>query len=447
MNSKSLSRRQFIQQAGIGAGVTAVSTRSSIGASIQGANDRIGVGFIGFGIRGPFLLRAVEPIPDAEIRSCCDLYDGHFEGIKELGHPNVSTTRRYEDVLADKDIDVVIVATPDHWHKKIVLDSLSAGKDVYIEKPMTHRWQDAAEFVDAVKRTGRILQVGSQQASNPANEQAIEMIRSGKLGNITYLSAAILRNTPTGAWYYPIPPDANEETVDWKRFIGDTPWHDFDLDRFFQWRLYWEYSGGLPTDLFVHMITLTHTLMDVRVPKRVISMGGIYNWKDRREVPDHLSALVEYDKGFVLALNSSANTAHRVPFLTIMGTEGAIEFQENGTGFTYYSEPIRDSYWYSTLGWPKETRLAYYEAHDIDPATNRPRNAPSGAKPETIKVEGDNLGAHMKNFFNYVREHKQPFEDALFGGQCATVGHMTNISYREGKPVIWDKDQDKVVVV
>ena len=272
------------------------------------------------------------------------------------------------------------------------------------------------------------------------------MIRSGKLGNITYLSASILRNTPTGAWYYPIPPDANEKTVDWKRFIGDTPWHDFDLHRFFQWRLYWDYSGGLPTDLFVHMITLTHTLMDVRVPKRVTSAGGILNWKDYREVPDHLSALVEYDKGFVLALNSSANTAHRTPFLSIMGTEGTIEFQENGTAFTYYNEPIRDSYWYSTLGWPAKTRLAYYEAHDIDPQTNRPRNSPSGAKPETIKVEGDNLGAHMANFFNCVRERKQPLEDAEFGGQAATVGHMTNIAFREGRPVLWDKEQNKVVV-
>lgn len=441
---KALTRRHFMQKAGIAAGAAAGVAANARSAGIQGANDRIGVGFIGFGIRGPFLLRAVEKVPGAEVRACCDLYDGRLEGIKEMGHPSIQLTRAYEEVVANRDVDVVIVATPDHWHKKITLDSLSAGKDAYVEKPMTYRWEDGPVFADAVKRYNRVLQVGSQQASNPVNAKAIELIRSGALGKITYISGAILRNTPTGAWYYPIPLDASEKTIDWKRFIGDSKWYDFDADRFFRWRLYWDYSGGLPTDLFVHMITLTHSLMGSRMPSKVAAIGGIFNWKER-EVPDHLSALAEYDD-FVLSLTSSANTVHRAPFLTVMGTEGALEFNDMGTGLTYYRQPIRDSYSYSTLGWPEKTRLAYYEAHNIDPQTHRPRNTPEGAPPENINIPGDHLEAHMRAFFDAVRTRKQPLEDVDFGDKAATVGHMVNLSYRSGKTAVWDSARKSVVL-
>lgn len=441
---QALNRRQFIQQAGVAAGVATTSTAGVRSTGVQGANDRIGVGFIGFGIRGPFLLRAVEKIPGAQVTACCDLYDGRLEGIREMGHPSIQLTKAYEEVLSNRDVDVVIVSTPDHLHRKLTLDSLAAGKDVYVEKPMTYRWEEGPEFIEAVKRHNRVLQVGSQQASNPVNAKAMELIRSGALGKITYITGSILRNTPTGAWYYPIPLDASEKTVDWKRFIGESKWYDFDLDRFFRWRLFWEYSGGLPTDLFVHMITLVHTLMGSKMPSRVTAMGGILNWPDR-DVPDHLSALAEYD-GFILSLTSSANALHRLPFLSIMGTEGALEFNDTGTSLVHYRQPIRDSFWYSTLGWPEKTRLAYYEANDIDPQTHRPRNAPQGGPPETIAVQGDHLLEHMKAFFEAVRTRKQPLEDAEFGDKASNVGHMVNLSYRAGKPAVWDAARSAVVV-
>ncbi len=439
---QALNRRRFFQQAGAAAGVAA--SGSLVGARVQGANDRIGVGFIGFGIRGPFLLRAVEKVAGAEVRACCDLYDGRLQGIREIGYPSIQLTRAYEEVLANKDVDVVIVATPDHWHKRIALDSMEAGKDLYVEKPLTYRWEDGAVLAKAVRTSGRILQVGSQQASNPVNAKAIELISSGALGRVTYIRGAILRNTPTGAWYYPIPLDASEETIDWKRFIGDSKWYDFDPNRFFRWRLYWEYSGGLPTDLFVHLITLTHSLMGSRMPRRVTAAGGVLQWQDR-EVPDHLSAVAEYD-GYILELTSSANSVHRVPFLTVMGTEGALEFNDMGTALTYYREPVRESYWYSTLGWPEKARLAFYEANNIDPQTHRPRNTPEGGKPETFNVAGDHLELHMKAFFEAVRTRRQPFEDVEFGSLAATVGHMVNLSYRSGKPAFWDQAQQAVRV-
>lgn len=446
MTKNSMTRREFIQNTGITAGAAAVSTGTGLGRSIIGANDRIGVGFIGFGIRGPFLLQAVEKSEGSEVRACCDLYDGRLQGMSEKGYPNILKTKAYEEVIQHKDIDVAIIATPDHWHKKIALDSMDAGKDIYVEKPMTYRWEDTKDFVDAVKRSGRILQVGSQQASNPVNEKALELIRSGALGNITYIAASIMRNTPTGAWYYPIPLDASEETIDWKRFIGDAPWYDYDPDRFFRWRLYWDYSGGLPTDLFVHMITLAHTLMGGKMPKKVSAMGGVFNWTEKREVPDHLSALAEYPDGYVLSLTSSANSAHRTPFMAIMGTEGALEFSDNGAGMTYYHEPINDGYWYSCLGWPEKTRQAFFEANDIDPQTQRPRSNQPRRKPETFKFQEDHLTLHMQNFFAAVRSRKQPLEDAVFGGNAATVGHMVNLSYRNQKAATWDSKTEKVII-
>ncbi|GAB4249818.1 MAG: hypothetical protein Kow00109_25810 [Acidobacteriota bacterium] len=443
MQRSGLSRRQFLQTTAAGTVAGSISARATLRA--QGANERLGVGFIGFGIRGPFLLQALEKVGGVEVRACCDLYDGRLKGIQERGYSNIQLTKRYEEILENKDVDVVVIATPDHWHKRCVLDSLDAGKDVYIEKPMTYRWSDAAIMEAAVKRTGRVLQVGSQQASNPINDPAKEYIHSGKLGKITFISAAIFRNSPTGAWYYPIPPDASEQTIDWKRFIGDAPWHDFDPHRFFQWRLYWDYSGGLPTDLFVHMITLTHTLMNVSMPRRVTAMGGLFYWKEHREVPDHMSALVEYEEGFVLSLTSSAAIGHRVPFLTVMGSEGTLEISETGTSMRYFKEPIRDSYWYSTLGWPEELRLRYYEENDIDPQTHRPRNQPSGAQPETVSAAGDNLQRHMATFIEAVRNRQQPFEDVVFGGNAATVGHMVNLSYLGKRTVAWDPTTRQVV--
>lgn len=439
MRKKTINRREFIR-----AGATALAA-TSIGAksSILGANDRIGVGFIGVGIRGHLLLEATQKIPGTQVVACCDLYDGHFDRVREMGVSDALTTKDYEKLLAGKNIDAVVIATPDHWHKKMTLDSLAAGKDVFIEKPMTHRWEDSADFEAAVKKSGRILQVGSQQQSNPSNAKVKELIQSGALGQVTYIHGAMHRNTPTGAWYYPVPPDASEKTIEWKRFIGDTKWYDFEARRFFQWRLYWEYSGGLPTDLFVHLITAAHYLMDVKMAKRVTSLGAIYRWKERREVPDHISALAEYPQGFILSLTSTANNAHPYPLLVIHGTEGTIEYYANRC--VYYPEPAAESYGYSTRSWPEKTREAFAKANHVDPKTMRPLDAPKAGQPQEFRFEGDTTLLHLQAFYESVRSRKQPVQDVVFGSNAANVGHMVNISFKKGKPVDWDAAKRVVV--
>ncbi len=445
MSAKSFSRREFMKRSGVAAGAVSLATAAR-SRSILGANDRIGVGFIGVGIRGIFLVQTTQAIPGAEVRACCDLYDGHLERMKELNLGEVQLTRAYEEVLDNPDVDAVVVATPDHWHKPIVLNALAAGKDVYIEKPITHRWEDSKEFQAAVASSGQILQVGSQQASNAANEPVKELIRSGALGKITYIVGAYHRNTPTGAWYYPIPPDASEETVDWKRFLGDTRWFDYDPRRFFQWRLYWEYSGGLPTDLFVHLVTATHTLMDVQMPARVTGVAAQLQWKDYREVPDHMTALAEYEEGFILNMTATANNRHPYPMLTIMGTEGTIEYFEWGPHrYIYYPQPVQDTYWYSTHSWPAEAKRQFAEAQGLDPTSMRPLDTPKAGEPHEEKFQDDGLMRHMRAFYGAVRERKQPFEDVVFGTRAATVGHMANISYRMGRPVRWYPEREEVI--
>jgi predicted dehydrogenase len=333
---------------------------------------------------------------------------------------------------------------PDHWHKRIALDAMAAGKDVYVEKPMTHKWEDAAAFESAAAKHQRIVQVGSQYQSMPANERAIEIIKSGKLGQITLIDGAIHRNTATGAWYYPVPPDASPETIDWDRFLGDAPKHPFDAKRFFQWRLFWDYSGGLPTDLFVHLVTATHTLMGVDMPKRVIGVGGIYRWKPR-EVPDQLSAIVEYGEGFTLRLSSTANNNHAFPILRIMGTEGSLDYY--GSRLVLHTEPQLENYTYSTNHFSAAMKKKFAELNDLDPDSMRPRKT-AGIKapgPEAIDTPGrESTEAHLAKFFDSVRTRTQPVENAKMGGHCAAVGHMVNLSYRAGKEARWDAEKQAV---
>lgn len=435
--SSRVTRREFVARTLATTGAIGLAPLAR-GAVIQGANDSVGVGVIGAGIRGEILIRATKSIPGTRIVGVADIYDGHFARSKEILGDAVATTRDYRRLLDNKDIQAIVIVTPDHWHKAMALDAMAAGKDVYIEKPMTHSWDEGEAIIAAARKHQRIVQVGSQWASMPGNARAIEIIKSGRLGKITLINGAFHRNTASGAWYYPVPPDASPTTIDWARFIGPAKPHPFDAERFFRWRLYWDYSGGLPTDLFVHLITATHTLMGVTMPTKVTGIGGTYHWKDR-EVPDQMSAVIQYAEGFTLNLTATANNGHPFAPLTIMGTEGSLEYYANR--LVVHSEPMLENYTYSTNHFPAGQKDAFAAKHGLDRTTMRPK-ATAGIKaapPEEIKVEGgDATVPHMAAFYDSVRTRKEPFENALMGHQCATVGHMVNISHREGALVTWD---------
>ena len=453
----SISRRAFLEKttllasaAGIAGG--AKKARAQLNNGIQPPPGRVGVAFIGVGIRGTILLKDSLPVAGVEPVAICDLYQGHLDAIKETVDQTIFTTRDYQEILARSDVDAVVLAVPDHWHKRTFIESLQAGKHVYQEKPMTHRWEDGEEFIKAEKKYKKVVQVGSQFLSMACVDKAKDIINSGRLGQITMIEARMHRNSSTGAWYYPIPPDASEQTIDWKRFIGDSKWYDYDTRRFFQWRLFWDYSGGLPTDLFVHLVGSVHDLMGVETPEKVISFGDIYRWDKEgggyRDVPDQMEAMAFYpDKGFNLKLTATANNSHPGPLVVIYGTNGTMEY--DGESLKYYYEPRRENYGYPTDSWTRETVKELAEIMKLDknlsPVVQSP---PRAGEPFEIRSEGGEgtTTAHLRNFYDAIRGQGKAVEPASFGHHAALVGHMSNISYKTGKVVHYNKKTGKVEV-
>ena len=449
-DKNAMGRRQFLEKSSLIAAVaSAASAARPASAQLNNAAalnlKPVRLGFIGVGIRGTLLMDAAAGIAGVEIKAAADCYKGHLERAQELITPAPAITGDYKEVLARADVDAVVIATPDHWHLPMTQEALAAGKHVYIEKPMTHRWEEGEAFIAAADKSGKLVQVGSQYTSMGCAQKATQLIKSGQLGQITLVEGRFHRNTATGAWYYPIPPDASPATVDFKSFLGSAPAREFDLRRFFQWRLFWDYSGGLPTDLFVHLVTATHQLMGVQEPESVFSFGDIYHWKNYREVPDQMTSMVKYPEGFVLRLSSTASNGHPGPILTIYGSEGTLEY--TGGSFKHYYEPRTEGFGYSTRSWPKATTARFKELMNLNDGLS-PLDGAVVAEPVEYKSpnDEDSTRAHVRNWIEAIRTGGKPIEDVRFGHHAALVGHMCDLSYKAGKPVRWNKTTRKVVV-
>jgi predicted dehydrogenase len=443
-----IDRRQFLGKSSlVAAAAAAVGGARRAGAQVNNSAalslKPVRLGFIGVGIRGTLLMEAAAGVAGVEVKVAADCYKGHLDAARELISPAPETTGDYEAVLARPDVDAVVIATPDHWHLKMTRDALAAGKHVYIEKPMTYRWEEGEAFVAAAEKCGKVVQVGSQYMSMGCAEKAARVVQGGTLGQVTLVEGRFHRNSATGAWYYPIPPDASPETVDFKRFLGPAPPREFDLRRFFQWRLFWDYSGGLPTDLFVHIVTATHQLMGVQEPESVFAFGDILHWRNYREVPDQMTAMVRYPEGFVLKLTSTAENGHPAPLLTFYGTEGTLEY--TGDSFKHYYEPRTENFTYSTHSWPKATIARFRELMTLTDGL-RPIDGAAVAEPVEYKSpnDEDSTRAHVRNWIEAIRTGGKPVEDVRFGHHAALVGHMCNLSHKAGRPVRWNKATRKV---
>ncbi|HEX6822504.1 MAG TPA: Gfo/Idh/MocA family oxidoreductase [Candidatus Sulfotelmatobacter sp.] len=405
-----------------------------------GPSDRLNLGFIGFGIRGNILLEAAKETGQANLVEVCDCYQGHLDRAKERTDGKVATNfAQYKKLLDRKDIDAVVVATPDHWHKRIVLDALSAGKDVYIEKPMTYRIEDGPTMIDAAREQNRIVQVGSQWVSSEQNKRAREIVTSGKIGKVTKVTASYNRNSSTGSWNYPIPADLHEGVnFNWKEWLGPAPAVPYNPERVFRYRKYWDYSGGISTDLFVHLITSIHFIMDAQMPKSVVANGGILCRHDGREVPDTLDALFDYGSFCVNmagTFNSASTAAQGIQFL---GTEGSLSLLL-GAGMIRQPEYKREGYEYSIDSWPTAMQEAFlnqdnHRAESEGGTKLTPENLDFPDKPDATVL-------HLANFINAVRTRQPSYETAEVGHHGAAAGHMVNLSYRSGKRMLWDANQ------
>ncbi len=447
---RGINRRQFMQRSLVGAAATplvlhTLSAETEASTQAVPANDRVQVGIIGVGARVQSgLLEAATAVPGVEVIGVCDAYKGRVtRALERLGN-RAKDYGDYRALLADKAIDAVIIATPDHWHRQQTLDALAAGKHVYLEKPMTLTIDEGPEMYGAAERAGRLLQIGSNGMSSKLQETARDIIRSGKLGEINLIRASYDRNTDSGAWLYPIPPDADPKTVDWDMFVGPAAKRPFSLERFFRWRCYWDYSGGISTDLFVHLMTTIHFVTGATMPELVVATGANYRHEKTHEVPDTLNASVVYGKErFCVSLSGTFNSASAGESgFAIMGHEGSLVF--HGDRMTFTPEHQVESNGWIVSSWPSPLEKAYW----ADPAVRRrekPETWPAqmqGRGESWTEVGPDSTVTHVARFFESIRTHKPPVEDGRAGHHAAAVAHMVNESIKRRAPVAWDFERD-----
>jgi len=451
------SRRSFLRAAaGVAASGLVLNGRSqplraaSLPAPAAPA-DRVNVGFIGVGIRGNVLLEAAKATGQANLVVACDCYQGHLERAQERTEGGIEVNfARYRDLLARQDLDAVIVATPEHWHLQQVLDACEAGKDVYIEKPMTRSIEEGPQIIAAAQRHDRILQAGSQWVSSPLQQQAKELLQAGAIGKVTKVMAAYDSNSVTSAWNYPIPPGLQEGVnFDWAEWLGPAPSLPFDPERAFRYLKYADYSGGIATHLFVHLVTSIQYLLDVGMPTEVMAMGSLLGRQDGREVPDTLDALLRYPE-FQVTLSSTMNNASSpLQGIALLGTEGSLVVRLGSSGMDltndeslteglYLTEEApREDYGYAVDSWPAALREEFWGSLAAGPDYIVDGGRRSSIRPDAGAPDATVF--HLAEFFDCVRARRQPLEGAVMGHQAAAVGHMVNLAWQSGRRMVWDE--------
>jgi predicted dehydrogenase len=409
------------------------------------ANDHIQVALVGAGWRGQGITAEAIQVPGVKLVAVADCYNGRLEHSKELWGNDLFTTRDYGEILARKDIDAIIVGTPDHWHMKVSCDSMKAGKDVYCEKPMIHLYSDGPEMIETAKSTGRILQVGSQRASSVIYAKAKELLASGAIGKLNMVQAHWDRNSTLGAWSYTIPLDASTETCDWPRFLGTAPKIAWNPEHFFQWRKWKAYGSGVAGDLFVHLFTGTHFITGSHGPVRGMATGGLRFWKDGRDVPDVMLGLFDYNEGFNLALRVNfVDGGEESEGLVFSGSEGTMEIGGNYVSVTRVPRETEPGLAIENFSYAmqKEVTAAYRKKYPV----KHPQEAPPVGFEKYVAPEGySDVYDHFTNFFSAMRSRKPVVEDATFGFRAAGAALLSNMSMEKSAVINWDPEAMKVV--
>jgi predicted dehydrogenase len=430
-------RRHFLgaAAAGLTAPMFAQSQRRS-------ANDRIQIALIGAGGMGTEDAKS-SLANGAKLVAVSDIYQGRLTRAKEVWGDDVFITRDYREVLARPDVDAVIIATPDHWHSRISIDAMNAGKDVYCEKPMVQRLEDGPQVIAAQHKTGRILQVGSQRVSSIVYQKAKDLIENGAIGQINMVEAWWDRNSAIGAWEYSIPPDATPDNIDWDRFLGRAPKVPFEPVRLFRWRNYNDYGTGVAGDLFVHLFSGMHFVTGAIGPTRVYSTGGLRFWKDR-DVPDVLLGLYDYpatDKrpAFNLALRVNfVDGAGESSGFRFIGSEGILTISG---GVTLAKQPREAEPGYTIDTFPKavqEEFLKQYHDKYAQPRPSADAMRPQGEEKYLPPSGYSDHRDHHRHFLDAVRSRKPVVEDTVFGFRAAGPALLSNISYFEKKVCHWN---------
>ena len=413
--SEDVSRRRFL-------GGSAAALAAPFVAEAAGPNDKIAVGMIGTGGRGYYLLERffARSKETATVVAVCDAYTGNLAKavarVQTMGGNTPKTYGDYRELLRDKSIDAVFIATPEHLHCRMLIDALAAGKHVYTEKPLAHTIEEGEKILQAAAGSRSVVQVGTQNRSNSLYIKAKEMVAAGMIGEVHYTRAFWYRNSLDNApaWRYAIPADANEQNTDWNAFLGDAPKRPFSKPRFYQWRLYWDYSGGISTDLLVHQTDITQFVVDKTAPLSCVASGGILRWtEDDREVPDTMTAAFEYPGGFHVNYSCYFGNDHFGYGEQFMGNEGTIEVL-NRQSLNFYPEKF--------AGKAPERVAARKEL-----SLEIPRN------------DNNAVEAHIVNFLAAVRGREKAIAPLLVGQRAAVSGHIATLSLRQERKILWDE--------
>jgi predicted dehydrogenase len=385
-------RRTFIKAA------AAASLSAAAARRVLGANERIKVGVIGSGGRGRLLLELFQRSGEADIGAVCDVYEPRRLQARELTSGQARECGDYRRVLEDPSLNAVVIATPDHWHTPMALEALAAGKDIFLEKPVTHDLDEGARLLTAVKASKQVVQTGTQNRSMPHFIQAKDVVQSGALGEVTlvetYFYQNYLRTDPARI-------AVDESKLDWKGFLGGAPQQPFDRSRFQQWRWYWDFGGGALSDLFTHVVDVAHWYLGRDQPLAA-SATGSNHLIPRWQTPDTLSATYEYPAGLVVVFNAMMGGSLQGGGTLLRGTKAMLRISRRG--FELYDEP----------------------AQFIGPPVVPPRLE--------VKADGDPL-PHVKNFLDCMRSRAVPNAPVDAGIACARAGHLGNLALRQGRKV------------
>ncbi len=447
-------RRDFLKKGSIMTAGTffAGSTKIHLLAGVEGEppkpiapNDNIQIALIGAGGQGQHDTKVALQVPGVKVLAVADCYNGCLDHCRELWGNEILATRDYQEILARKDIDAVIIGTPDHWHMQACIDAMNAGKDVYCEKPMIHVYSDGPKIIEAARKTNRIIQIGSQRVSSIIYKKAKELLAAGAIGELNMVTAWYDRNSAMGAWEYTVPPDASPETCDWPRFLGTAPKIPFNAEHFFQWRKWKDYGSGVAGDLFVHLFSGVHFVTGVYGPTRAMATGGLRFWKDGRDVPDVMLGLYDYPQGFNLSVRTNfVDGGSESEGFVFTGSEGTLTISNDGVSVARVPREKEPGLRYQLFSEAIQKRMVEEYQQKYPPT--HPGGETLAADEKFVAPRGySDSYDHMKTFIEAVRTRQPVVEDAVFGFRAAGTALLSNLSYERGGVVGWDPEGMKLV--
>lgn len=385
-------RREFLADSTRAAAAAGLTMTAASWNKVYGANERLRLGVIGTGLRGGDVMTVFQRLPEVEVAALCDCYDKHLNQAlaKTAGKARAYTD--YRQLLDAKDVDAVLIATPDHWHAKMAIDAVRAGKDVYVEKPLTYTIEEGHAIINAVRASDRVFQVGLQQRSGALYKEAKrDIVEAGKLGKVTFV-----RTWWHGNSYHLRKPDFKDKPagLDWKAFLGPLKYRDFDAHQFYNWRAYLDFGGGQITDLFTHWIDVVHWFMGEDIPVAATAVGGVYHYKDGRTAPDTIGIQLEYPSGWAATFEATLVPGARGAAIEFLGSEGRLQIDRSG--YTYQQQTPR-------------------RATPAEPLVRR----------ATVSLEQE----HVENFVECVKSRKTPNSDVYGGHRSALASHLGKLAY------------------